>query len=186
MRFYPDLFKFLSAMGFFMKKNGNIFTVCILIMAVFLSACSFRLRGLDQTSVTTKYSSIYLRGDTESLLYQELYARLNTLGLPMVDESGEGTVIIAFSNPKIRKSLVSVDSHSQDVEYSLSSKTVYYFIDGGIPEKDQSPARRLSGHTRNYLNKNDEVLGSANEAEIIEQDLIKQTAEDIYIQFLRL
>ena len=170
----------------FMKSNGHIFTICILIVAVFASACSFRLRGLDQSSVTTKYSSIYLRGDPESQLYQELYARLNTLGLPLVDQVGEGTVIIAFSGPKIKKSLLSVDSHSQDVEYSISSKTVYYFIDGGIPEKDQKPARRLSGHTRNHLNKNDEVLGSANEAEIIENELVKQTAEDIYIQFLRL
>ena len=156
----------------------------VAVLAV-LCSCSFRLRGLDQTSVTAKYSSIFLRGDRSSVLYEELYARLMTLGLPMVDQEQEGTVIVAFAGPEFQKSLVAVDSRSQDVEYSLSCRTVFYFIDSAIPETERHPARRTSGHTRNYFNKNDEVLASNNEADLLEQSLIRQTAEDIYIQFLR-
>ncbi len=168
-----------------MRSDKSIWITLLVILSLTLSACSFKLRGLEQNSVTTKYSSIYLRGDKDTRLYEELYARLSPLGLPLVEEAKEGTIIISFVGPKFKKSLVAVDSRSQDVEYSITAKSVYYFIDGGIDEKLQKPMRHLSGHTRSHFNKNDEVLASYNEGELIQEALIKQIADDIYIEFLR-
>ncbi|MBQ8707153.1 MAG: hypothetical protein IJ523_03580 [Succinivibrionaceae bacterium] len=169
-----------------MKNSRRILATALALAAVLLTACSFRLRGLDQSGVTSKFTSIQIRGDKDSQLYQELYALLNTTGLPIVDAADEGTITVAFSGPTFKKSLVSVDSRSLDVEYSISSKTVYYFISNDKPEAQQKPKRRLAGYTRNNLNKNEEVLGSANESQLLQNELVKQTAEDIYIHFLRL
>jgi len=66
------------------------------------------------------------------------------------------------------------------VEYSLSSKTVYYF-----KTKNSKPQKKFSGFTRSLLNKTDEIVASSHEGVMLQEEMIQQTADDIYIQFLR-
>lgn len=164
----------------------NIITavICALALCVLTSACGLHLRGMQQEerSRAQKYTSISLKGSPSSRLYQILYSKLSALGVPMVEKPVPGTIIISFSGPTIKNSLAAVDSRSQEVEYSLTSKTIYSFVMFGDKKK---PVRYVAGFTRGLFNKNNEVLASANESEFIRDELIQQTAEDIFTRFLR-
>lgn len=162
-------------------KSKIIIILCTIALGLITSACGLHLRGVQENKVD-KYTSIRLVGSPSSRLYQLLYAKLKTLGIPMVEVAKPGTVSITFVGPNIKSTLAAVDSRSQEVEYSMSSKTIYYFIMFGDKEK---PLKRISGFTRGLFNKNNEVLASAHEGEVIRDELIQQTAEDIYTQFLR-
>ncbi len=165
-------------------KHKIIAVICTVALCFLTSACGLHLRGMNESDykLSGKYTSIYLSGSPTSKLYQLLYAKLKALDIPMVETPKEGTVTIFFSGPSIQKSLAAVDSRSQEVEYALSSKTIYYFSLYGDKNK---PTRHVAGYTRGLFNKNDEVLASANEGIILQDELVQQTAEDIFTQFLR-
>lgn len=161
-----------------MKIIKIIITFCLLLT---LNGCGLHLRGMGSAdSDKIHYKSVQIVGNRNSTLYQMLYTKINAIGVKIVDKPADDTLILIIGAPKFTQKTVSVDSRSQDVEYSLSAKTIYYF-----KTKDTKPQKKLSAFTRSLLNKTEQVLASSHESEMLREEMLQHTADDIYIQFLR-
>lgn len=153
----------------------------ISVLLLSLNGCSLHLRGYGNGDAgRIHYKSAQIIGSVGSPLYQILYTKINAIGIKIVDKPDDDTLILILGATKFSQKTVSVDSRSQDVEYSLSSKTVYYF-----KTKNSKPQKKFSGFTRSLLNKTDEIVASSHEGVMLQEEMIQQTADDIYIQFLR-
>ena len=119
-----------------MKIIKIIITFCLLLT---LNGCGLHLRGMGSAdSDKIHYKSVQIVGNRNSTLYQMLYTKINAIGVKIVDKPADDTLILIIGATNFTQKTVSVDSRSQDVEYSLSAKTIYYF-----KTKDtRTPSRR--------------------------------------------
>lgn len=154
--------------------------VVITTLLIALNGCGLHLRGMGSNDQNKPhYKSVQIIG-AHGPLYQILYTKINAIGIDIVDVPTEDTLILILGATKFTSKTVSVDSRSQDVEYSMSSKTIYYF-----KTLDTKPQKKLSAFTRSLLNKTEEVVASSHESEMLVKEMIEHTADDIFIQFLR-
>ena len=108
-----------------MKIIKIIITFCLLLT---LNGCGLHLRGMGSAdSDKIHYKSVQIVGNRNSTLYQMLYTKINAIGVKIVDKPADDTLILIIGATNFTQKTVSVDSRSQDVEYSLSAKTIYYF-----------------------------------------------------------
>ena len=149
-----------------MKIIKIIITFCLLLT---LNGCGLHLRGMGSAdSDKIHYKSVQIVGNRNSTLYQMLYTKINAIGVKIVDKPADDTLILIIGATNFTQKTVSVDSRSQDVEY-----------------RDTKPQKKLSAFTRSLLNKTEQVLASSHESEMLREEMLQHTADDIYIQFLR-
>ena len=143
-------------------------TPVLLLASLWLTGCGFHLRGV--VDLPSEVRSVYIEaGDRYSPFYRELVATVKRNELGPSDDSANADVVIRVLSDEIGRRTLTVSARNVPREYQIYYIVNYSVFARGEPIIDR---HRLI-LTRDYTYDEMEVLGKANEEDVLTDALAK-------------
>lgn len=150
--------------------------ICLLLLALLLSACGYHLRG--EIDLPSELKSIYLEGASPQLREQFKKA-LESSAVQLVDtRTAAGTIISVANEDNLKRSL-SLGSGGRSNQYGLEYRLNYEITDakGNVLKKSQPIEVK-----REYFNNQIDILAKDNEEGVIRVEMYQQAVRTIINQ----
>jgi LPS-assembly lipoprotein len=150
-------------------------TRAALLAAVLLSAgCGFRLQG--HTPLPAVVKNPYVEApDRQSDFVQYLRHALLINGAQLVQERAKASAVVSIIGDTVARRVLSVSALNQPNEYELTY-TVRFTVTAG--DKELLPAQEVSA-TRTYSFDERVLLAKDHEADILQQDMARDLADEV-------
>lgn len=150
----------------------------VLLIALLLSACGFRLQGVDQYSETLATTYIDTP-DRYSLFYQQLLVQLDQGGIDVVDSPVHANAIIRVNTDDSGQNILTVSARNVPTEMDIYYKVHFsVWVNGAEVLPEQSLYLHQS-HTYDETT----VLGKNRESEAIRaalaDNLVRQVSQQL-------
>ncbi len=151
-------------------------SICVLLIALLLSACGYHLRG--EIELPTELKSVYIQGASGPLLEQFKKALISS-SVQIVDTPAAAGTIITVSNENTLKRALSLGSGGLANQYGLEYHLNYQVTDKENNEIVKSQPIEIR---REYFNNQQLILGKDNEEIVIRNEMYQQTVRTIINQ----
>lgn len=151
-------------------------SICVLLIALLLSACGYHLRG--EIELPTELKSVYIQGASGPLLEQFKKSLLSS-SVQIVDTPAAAGTIITVSNENTLKRALSLGSGGLANQYGLEYRLNYRVTDKENNEIVKSQPIEIR---REYFNNQQLILGKDNEELVIRNEMYQQTVRTIINQ----
>lgn len=149
-------------------------TGILVVLTLLLSSCGFHLRGSSQMAAAN--TPVYLdTGTLSSALARQAKLSLLQRQWPLTDDPEQAKTRIELIAEHSERHPLSQHANGQIAEYQLSYQLRYRVLSPG-----QTGLERIIRRQRNYLDNREQVLGKAQEAE----QLLEELREDALSQLL--
>ena len=161
-----------------MKNRTNSFAFIRLITALcltaaFITGCGFKLRGA--INLPDEIQKIYVVGPRGSDLVSDLKEML-AYSAQIVNKRGDADAVLSVDNEESENRTLSVDSRGKVRESEMQYSVIYSFVRSNGETLIDKDALLLS---RDYIDDENDVIGRANEAAVIQRDLKRDAAQQI-------
>ena len=153
---------------------SDVLRSSILLTALLLSACGFRMQGADRFPAIL--ASTYVEtSDSYTLFYRKLRAELEQGDVSVISSSVDATAIIRIENDESGQRVLTVSARNIPTEYEVYYKIRYsVWRDGAEVLPPQSLALFQA-----YTYDPDLVLGKARESDTIREALALRLARQV-------
>lgn len=151
-------------------------SICILLIALLLSACGYHLRG--EIELPTELKSVYIQGASGPLLDQFNKALISS-SVQIVNTPAAAGTIITVSNEDTLKRALSLGSGGRANQYGLEYRLNYQVTDKENNEIVKSQPVEIR---REYFNDQQLILGKDNEEIVIRNEMYQQAVRTIINQ----
>lgn len=156
-----------------MRKVGNI--LGIMLTALLLASCSFRLQG--QMVLAPALKRLYIRSaNPYGTLVKNLQASLRLSGVELTSTPEDATMILAINSDETSQELLSVSGTQQTRQYNLHV-TVSFSLD--TPKGKTVMGPEILTETRALTVQSNAILGNSNEAQQYYQQMRRILAYEI-------
>ncbi len=156
-----------------MFKQKHLHIITLLILALAITACGWRLRGT--LTLPEGLESIQIVDNANSsFLSKQLTQLLEANGVALVDANPD--MFIVLIEEREDKRIIAVGSNTLASEYELSSEARYFINDA--EGKMLTPESTVSVVRSYEFNEND-VVSKAEEERIIQQEMRRELAQQI-------
>lgn len=147
--------------------------LCALLVAAVMSGCGFQLRGA--ASLPEEMSSTWLDArDRTSPFIRELELLLRANGVALAESPGNGIARLEILTERITRRALSISGEARVREFELVFELRFRLVGPGGNELLPAESLRLQ---RDYTFDEQEILGAANEEEMIREELRRSMAQ---------
>ena len=164
--------------------NINMKTRCLIILLVFsLSACGFQLRGYNPKKARgggasrAQVTNVYVNEVDASVVATRVIDQLSTGGSKIVQEPGKAKYILKLESEKFVQNVLSVSATTGKVEEYQLSLSLYLSLREASGK--ELVTREQIRFSKDYTFDEDAVLGTFEEEEALNQELIGLAADEI-------
>jgi len=155
--------------------------IVIMLAAVMLSACGFRLQG-SQTFPPVMATTYIDAEDRYTEFYRSLKTALQTGGVTVSDSVVAAGAIIRIETDETDRRILTVDRRNVPTEYDVYYKVTYsVWIDGA----ERLPSRTLIKR-QDYTYDSMQVLGKNREEEMLREAIARDLVRQVTQQLARL
>ncbi len=145
-----------------------------LLASLLLSACGFQLRGV--TELPPVLNPVYVQAPQGSRIGHALIRALNTREVPVTRNPGEAGLHIRILEELDSERVAAVNSQGKVIGTELQYRVRFDAL--GRDGAARVPSQRIV-LARDYVNPEIEVIGKAEEAQLIRKDMVQDMADRI-------
>lgn len=145
----------------------------ILFTLLLVSACGYHLRGAIDLPDDLK--NIYIQG-ASSQLTESLKKSLRLSDGKLVETPEEAGLVVQVIKEDMRRRVLSLSSTGRANEYELYYLLGFILLDA---EGNQWSEKQMIELSRDYFNDQEDVLGKANEEQLIRKELYRKAVRSI-------
>ena len=165
----------MVSMDNFCKNRLTIRFSFLLLVSASIAACGFQLRGTNLEGL--RNSKVYIQSSGTSTLATELRQQLLYSDVPITKSSSEADYIIAISNERFDRKVLSVSANTGKVEeYEL-----LYRADLTVtgPDGKQLIKSEPVAAQRDYVFEEGSVIASFDQEQILQREISKHAASTV-------
>ncbi len=155
-------------------KYSRSHLAALLVSLLLLSACGFQLRGV--TELPRELSPVFVQAPQSSRIRHALTRALHTREVFVTSDPGEAGLHIRILEELSDERVAAVNSQGKVIGTELQYRVRFDAVDGGGAVR--VPSQRIA-LARSYVNPDIEVIGKAEEAQLIRKDMIQDMADRI-------
>jgi LPS-assembly lipoprotein len=145
----------------------------IVLLAGWLSACGYHLRGTEQAAV--KFKKVYLEGATE-ILREQFDEVLKLSSSHLTQDAKEADLHVKVENEDYRRRDVSLNFSGRSNQVELSYRLKFQLAG---PDHALLPSSQPILITREFFNDQQDILAKNNEEGVIRQEIYRQAVRSI-------
>ncbi len=150
----------------------------VIVLASMLAACGFHLRGSEFSAEQLSVDSVYVRSHgSNSALGLQVTNNLKNAGIRIMDDPKGAQYLIAISGARFTNSVLSVSPQSgRAQEYQLTLQATATIRKIGVKKPLNTQTISLY---RDYTSDDRRILGTFNEVDELQNDLLRDAADQI-------
>lgn len=153
--------------------------LALALLAVASTGCGFHLRG--EVPVPPGISPVHIQAKGGSVLSPVLADVLRKRGVQVTGSAGAAQLTIRLLEEKTDSRVLAVNRSGKVIAYELSYRVEFDAVGPGAKRPVEA---QVVEQAREYVNADTEVLGKAQEADLIRKDLVQDLADRILRRLL--
>ncbi len=154
------------------KSTPRLLVISLLLSAIALSGCGFKLRG-SETQLTDT-GRIYVDATDDISVLEELRKVLSDRAFTVVENRDQASILLRVTNEQLNQRIVSVQSTGQVSEFELNHSVaieVAQSENAALPLYDPDKVPNRVEVVREYTYDQVDVLGKEGEAGILRREM---------------
>lgn len=133
--------------------------IAVAVLALWLSACGYHLRGTQDADVSLAFASVYIVGGSQdSAFLARFKQRLHQLGISEADSQESADLVVLIDEINQSRRVLSVDAGARVSEFEL-----YYLVGYRLRQGEQTSQPRQASSRRDITFDQNRVLAKAEE-----------------------
>jgi len=156
-----------------LKSRFSVFACTAAILALFLPACGFHLRGAYE--IPNELKNVYLQGESAEL-HQYFSRTLQSSSGQLAGSAEKAGVIVKVYNERMQRRVLSLSARGRANDFELDYRLEYELVRKG---NDVLLPRQPLEVRREYFNDQQEIIAKDNEENVIRSEMYQQAVRTI-------